>query len=287
MISDQNIPVYKQLIQYVEAGFNVLDEETQQQIIIFLETQQHKNGGFTDRGGNPDLYYSIFGFWLCLAGNCTGHLDSFKSYITTQKDNQKIGPVEQMAVILIDTELFKPQKSRSLFSLLKVVFGKGKRIELSYKFFLLTLVIDAQNRYNKVYYFFARIWLYFYKPKGNLPCSLMSALTFAKKKVGLNFKKEQQKLISYYKEGVGFRSFASVTNSDILSTAVALFVLRQTNYDLRLITVDCINFIQHNYSSGAFLSGDGDETRDLEYTFYGLLALGTLIENGEDSEKQT
>ncbi|MFA5330143.1 MAG: hypothetical protein WC384_20280 [Prolixibacteraceae bacterium] len=35
--------------------------------------------------------------------------------------------------------------------------------------------------------------------------------------------------------------------------------------------------IPENYANGAFLSGDGDLTEDLEYTFYGLLALGVLV----------
>ncbi|NCB08501.1 MAG: hypothetical protein EOM73_10090 [Bacteroidia bacterium] len=39
---------------------------------------------------------------------------------------------------------------------------------------------------------------------------------------------------------------------------------------------DCLNLVQQNYDTGAFLSGDGDLSRDLEYTFYGLLTLGTL-----------
>ncbi len=277
----QVIPVYLKLIQYVKSGFNILDENVQQQIVGFLESQQHKNGGFTDRGGNPDLYYSLFGFWLCLAANNTNQLEKFKLYVNSQKGNKSLGAVEQMALVLINAELLKPPKSQSLLSLLKTVFMKGKKIGLSYQFFLLTLAVDAQNKHKTGYYFFARIGLFFYKPHGNLPCSLTAALTFAKQKVGLKFIKEQKKLISYYKNERGFRAFDSILNSDILSTAVALFVLRETGYDLRLIVPDCLEFVQQNYNSGAFLSGDGDKTQDLEYTFYGLLALGTLVADEE------
>jgi hypothetical protein len=65
----------------------------------------------------------------------------------------------------------------------------------------------------------------------------------------------------------------------MLSTGVALFVLKETGYDLRMIKPGCLDFIQENYSAGAFLSGDGDVTKDLEYTFYGLLALGSLLKD--------
>jgi hypothetical protein len=273
----KNIPVHLQLIHYLKAGFAVLDETVQQEVIAFVEEQQHKNGGFVNRGGNPDLYYSLFGFWLALATGNSNAIEKLKSFINTQKEDKTLGAIDEMVLLLIDAEL-SPGKKHSLFSLLKMVFVKGKKIGLSYRFFLLTLIVDAQNSHKKLYYFFARIGLFFFKPKGNLPCSLIAALTFAKKTVGLKCTVEQQKLFSYYVESGGFRAFESVPTADTLSTAVALFALRETAFDMEIITPDCLGFIQQNYNSGAFLSGDGDETRDLEYTFYGLLALGTLIQ---------
>ncbi|NQU51251.1 MAG: hypothetical protein HQ522_01805 [Bacteroidetes bacterium] len=277
--SNKDIPVYLQIIKYIKSGFTVLDETIQQEIIAFLKSQQHKSGGFTDRAGNPDLYYSLFGFWLSLAAGSQNLLEKFELYINSQKENQSLGAIEQMALVLINAELLKTHKSQSLLSLFTMVFIKGRKIEISYKIFLLTLAVDSQNRNKSVYYFFARIGLYFYKLHGNLPCSIQAALTFAKQKVGLKFTKEQEKLVSYYVKEGGFKTFDSILSSDILSTAVALFVLRKTDYDLRLIAPDCLEFVQNNYNSGAFLSGDGDKTRDLEYTFYGLLALGTLVED--------
>ncbi len=274
------VPIYLQLVKYVESGFNILDIAIKQRIITFIQNHQHDNGGYVDRAGVADLYYSLFGFWLSLATRDKSQREKFRAYINSQSANQLPGAVEQLALILIKTELFDA-KNNSIISLLKTVFMKGKKIGLSYQFFLLTLAVDAQNRNKSLYYFFARIWLFFYKPKGNLPCSMMAALTFAKKTVGLTFEKEQQKLLSYYKEGAGFRAFDSVSTGDTLSTAVALFALRETGFDLRIIAPDCLDFIEQNYNDGAFLSGDGDATLDLEYTFYGLLALGTLIGNGE------
>jgi len=63
----------------------------------------------------------------------------------------------------------------------------------------------------------------------------------------------------------------------LLSTAVASFALKTANSDLRLVRPACLKLIEQNYSNGAFLAGNGDKMRDLEYTFYGLLALGVLI----------
>jgi len=128
----------------------------------------------------------------------------------------------------------------------------------------------------------ARTWLYFYKPKGNIPCSILAALIFVKNRAGLNYSTEQDKLLALYVSGSGFRVFERVGHCDMLSTAVALFVLRDSGYDLRLISPGCLNFIEGNYHSGAFISGDGDLSLDLEYTFYGLIALGSLTEESND-----
>ena len=84
-------------------------------------------------------------------------------------------------------------------------------------------------------------------------------------------------LLSFFEEGRGFKAFPQVGTADLLSTAAALFALKEAGADLRIIAPSCLHFIQENYSSGAFLAGNGDEIRDLEYTFYGLLALGTLV----------
>ncbi len=274
----ENIPVYWQLIQYVKLGFANLDKTIQHEIVDFIKSRQHRSGGFVNRGGNPDLYYSLFGFWLSLATNSKPKTEKLKEYLAQQEGNGQLRAIEKMALVLIGTELFSSKK-HSLFSLMKIIFSTGKKIDISYRFFLLTLAIDAQNRNKKLYYSFARVALFFYTPKGNLPCSLVAALTFAKKTVGLKFGKEQQKLLTYYSEGVGFRAFEQVLTADALSTGVALFVLRETGYDLRLLAPDCLAFVQGNYNEGGFLSGDGDKTLDLEYTFYGLLALGSILKN--------
>lgn len=278
------IPVYQQIIQSLKSGFDILDAAVQAEIISFLNSQQNKKGAFTDRGRNPDLYYSLFGFWLSLATRNKKVFPKFEDFIHQQNQDQSHGVVEQMALVLIQTELFKQQKKRSFFSILKTVFLNGKQIGLSYQLFLLTLVVDAQNKNKSLYYFFARIVLFFYQPGANLPCSITAALTFAKHKVGLKFEKDQKKIIEFLHSEGGFRAFKTTPNSDTLSTAVALFVLNKTDYDLRLIAPKCLDFVQQNYSSGAFLSGDGDNTKDLEYTFYGLLALGNLVENENKSE---
>jgi len=95
--------------------------------------------------------------------------------------------------------------------------------------------------------------------------------------LGLSVQKSVKLIMKYYVQSGGFKAFDTTTSGDMLSTAVALFVLKEIEADLRLIRPATLDFVQNNYFNGAFLSGDGDETLDLEYTFYGLLALGSLV----------
>jgi len=271
------IPVYQQFVANIRAGFLALDDEIQNEIKSFIEHQQHENGAFTDRAGQPDVYYSLFGLWLSLATEQQEQIIKLKAFVSTQNNIQPSSLVEELALTLIKIEFDSSQQSDSAFAVVRKILSKGRMIDLSYQFFLIALVIDADQKNNSLFYFCARTWLLFYKQKENISCSLASALLYARKIFHLNTGKYQKMLSSFMVEGGGFRAFKSVNNADSLSTSVALFVLSETDYDLRLIKHGCLNFIQENYIDGAFLSGDGDETKDLEYTFYGLLALGSMI----------
>ncbi|WP_297097751.1 prenyltransferase/squalene oxidase repeat-containing protein [uncultured Draconibacterium sp.] len=277
MSKPKKIAIYKKLVRRLSLGFETLSPEIQHEIIDFIKSQQHASGGFCDRAGNPDPYYSLFGCWLSLAIGQNTEIEQLKTYIS--KHPATSSRVEDLALNLMKTELFPQQKNESVFSLLRKVFSGHNFMDISYRFFLLALTIDATAKNRFLFNLMARVWLSFYKVKENSPCSLVAALCFARFDLGLGYRKYQKLLLEFHQLQAGFRAFETTPFSDTLSTGVALFSLAETNYDLRLITPDCLDFIQMNYLSGAFLSGDGDETRDLEYTFYGLLALGSLVRN--------
>lgn len=280
MTKQKYLPIYRQFIQLLKAGLNVLDDTARQQIETFVLSQQHTNGGFVNRSGKPDFYYSVFGFWLSSALNLTTAIDKHNQFLVAQTE-LPAGTINQLAMLLIKAGMPESKEKTSVFKLLKIILRGQTNINFAYRLFLLMLIIDAQNGPKAFFYFVARIWFSVTKTPENLPCSILAAITFAKKEIGLKHQKEQKKIRSYFVEGAGFISFKHVNNTDMLSTAVALFVLKNTGFDLRTIAPDCLNFVENNYNAGAFLAGDGDKTRDLEYTFYGLLALGTLVKNGE------
>lgn len=271
-----DIPIYHQFIGLVQKGFATLDAETQNEVTKFVQSCQHSGGGFTNRAGRPDLYYSLFGVWLSRAIGLEKTLKNHRRFIHENAEIQK-EPVDEFAEILIRTVLFKNEfKKPSKLKLFKIVFQNVGKVSIFYRLFLFLLIFDALYR-NKAIYYFARPLFSFYSPSADSPCSIHAAVTVARQKAGLGTKKEVKILISFFEDAKGFKTFRDVDEPDLLSTAVALFALKFTGSDLRLVTPACLSLIQHNYSSGAFLAGNGDEMRDLEYTFYGLLALGTLV----------
>ncbi len=72
----------------------------------------------------------------------------------------------------------------------------------------------------------------------------------------------------------GFRATTESPVPDLLSTATALFILKCYGVVPRYVTDDFID--AHWLDSGGFAATLLDDMSDVEYTFYGLLALGTL-----------
>jgi hypothetical protein len=85
-------------------------------------------------------------------------------------------------------------------------------------------------------------------------------------------------LLSFYDGHGGFKATQGAPLPDLLSTAVALFALSFADEDLRNIKPDCLDFVDSLYSDGGFGGNVIDQDPDIEYSFYGLLALGALAD---------
>lgn len=75
----------------------------------------------------------------------------------------------------------------------------------------------------------------------------------------------------------GFTATPKTPIPDLLSTATALHALAGLQYPLDDVKEPCLDFIDSLWTNrGAFHGHWADETVDCEYTYYGLLALGHL-----------
>lgn len=80
----------------------------------------------------------------------------------------------------------------------------------------------------------------------------------------------------FYLRG-GFLPFQGAPMPDLLSTAVALHALDGMQVDLKPFKEPCLDFIDSLWNNaGGFHGHWADDELDIEYTYYGLLALGHL-----------
>jgi hypothetical protein len=85
-----------------------------------------------------------------------------------------------------------------------------------------------------------------------------------------------QAIMAFYRETGGFAALHQAPAEDLLSTAVALYALHFMNVDIRIIKPACLAFTDAMYENGGFMATADDTQPDIEYTFYGMLALGAM-----------
>ncbi len=287
------------MIALLGNAFGLLDEQGREEVFQFIASQQNADGGFQDRGGRPDLYYSLFGGLTLKAMKsevrsqmlgatqsvtrnpkpATESVLKFKQFIARQSNSEVPGFIEKCCLILLQKEfnIKRFSRTRTLFALAKSFWKERRSINLSYRSFVLFLTLDAVLPSRTILKIGARYMMRKTFVDANSPCSEVAARVFLKKMMNQDGSNDQELLQSFACEPGGFKAFQHSDRADMLSTAVALFALNYAGSDLRFLKPACLDFIQENFAEGAFLSGDGDLTRDLEYTFYGLLTLGVLV----------
>ena len=286
------------MIGLLRNALNLLDSQGREEVLQFIGHQQNPDGGFQDRGERSDLYYSLFGGMMLKAMEhevqgpkseetkpvtrnpqpATESILKLKQFIARQSYAEVPGFIEKCCLILLQKEFdFKRFSTpKAVFVLVKSFWKERHSINLSYRGFVLFLTADAVLPYSGILKSGAGKMLKRTTPEPDSPCSEVAATVFLQRMLNREGSKEQELLKSFAAETGGFKAFFQSSHADMLSTAVALFALKSSGSDIRLFKPACLGFIQENYAEGAFLSGDGDQTNDLEYTFYGLLALGVL-----------
>lgn len=261
-----------QLIATVSDGLMLLDRESRHQVIRFLETSQNDQGLFIDRAGNGDWYYSLFGGIIAVAANHHECIEPLQNRVEQANDTSQYIDhcIQKLLRHICGTAL-----QFSLKQQFRILTMPQSNISIQYRLFLMALLLDSSQAVTSVHRFIGKFILRHLPKKDQCPSSILAATLVARSYLGQSMLHETELLYSRLSSDGGFRTFEN-THTDTLSTGVSLFALRYAKQDLRIIKTQCLNELVSNYCDGAFLSGDGDQTRDVEYTFYGLLALGAL-----------
>lgn len=274
----------------------------------FIRRQQNDNGGFRDRKGASDLYYTVFGLdslvalqaqpdfdrvenWLKSFGAGEGldfvHLCCLARAWSAMPDLNRF-PADRRAELIERLESFRatdggfhPQPGRphgtaygaflalGAFQDLKQDLPDPLRLVQSLKF------LETRDR----------AWAN-ERPEGfpdnealaagstNATAAAISVLRNLQ--VPVARETGQWLLERLHREG-GFCAAPGTPMPDLLSTATALHAISGLQLPIEPLREPCLDFIDTLWvNEGSFHGNWTDETLDVEYTFYGLLALGHL-----------
>ncbi len=258
----------------LKKSLEILESEMIAEMKQFILCQQTKQGGFADRAGRCDLYYTLFGCYLAETLNLSEVNDSLKPYIQNTVENQNLIGIDLFCAAIIYVKVIGIDDVSD--NLAKQIVNELNSKELS------------QIEYN---HFLGIVALYYCEDYGNLnkliksipkeklaqnvPCPVVAAKNIIYK---MSNSKEyfNKELFDFYRNKGGFAALKNLKTEDLLSTAVALYSLVFNDFDVRTIKPECLMYVDSLYESGGFCATITDFQPDVEFTFYGLLALGAL-----------
>ena len=278
--SDRTIP------DVLRRGIKLLSEETRAEIGRWVVSQQTSEGGFPDRSGRCDLYYTLFGLFLAEALEAATVFPLLKEYAGKMARVKDHKGIDLYCTAILVSSLFPGNADEKRYKrAIRKMIKERSAMEDGYTPFLVILaLLSLHDHFGAI-----KVLNIFEKTVSETesPCPVVAARQMVAwlktEKSGTtdpNVTPSDASLTGpfhqFYRPIGGFAALKNTRDSDLLSTAVALFVLRLMNYDLRTIKPDCFEFISGLYHDGGFAAVTTDNVADVEYTFYGLLALGAL-----------
>jgi len=258
----------------LKKSIQIIDDQTLQEIVQKCNNFVSKEGAFSDRSGESDIYYSLFGVLVTEALGLSLNNNGLNSYIEKLNYSSSYQGVHQYCAAIINYKLFGPNaiSKKIIKEIKKNILNQSFTVD--YNLFLGILSLYIHKEYFSIYKIFRKIKIE--RVEKEIPCPVLSAMAIIEKASGENVRKTEQKILEFYCGNGSFRALKNSPTGDLLSTAVALYALHFINADLRLIKPECMEYIDSLYDNGSFRATALDYDTDVEYTFYGLLALGSL-----------
>ncbi|MGC8744017.1 MAG: prenyltransferase/squalene oxidase repeat-containing protein [Verrucomicrobiia bacterium] len=275
----------------------------------FVKSNQNPDGGFRGRSNESDLYYTMFGSDSLVAlkskpvypiGKFISkyvstesldfvHLCSLINLLTarlqTEQNTMETGEFEIIS-INIKQMAEKIEKYRSADGGYNVI-EKSFRSSIYGSFLAISVleetgapltnapsIIDSIRKLESNDGGFANE---LGMKEGTTTATAAAIILLNKLGCDIQSEKTDWLLKMLHKSG-GFLASPSTPIPDLLSTATALHCLSEIGFDMSKIREQCLDYLDSLWSGeGAFYGNWVDEKTDVEYTFYGLLALGSLL----------
>lgn len=288
-----------EMLQVARLAPSLLGEEASLLIHDFIMSQEHIDGGFCDRDGDADLYYTSFAIdtltalqvdlpeetliaflkrklsevadldfvHLCCLARCASALSNFRAvgdlapvFEAIEKYRTEDGGYNQ-------AEGMETGSAYACFLACGANADHGRTVsnEEGVAACLESLKVEGGAWANDVTL-----------PVPNIP-STAAAITISRN-LKLTIPSETSKwILESFHPGGGFLPFPMAPMPDLLSTAVALHALDglQVSFDEKKEAI--LDYIDSLWTAaGGFHGSWDDDDLDIEYTYYGLLALGHL-----------
>lgn len=291
-----------EMLQVARLAPKLLGESSELVHQFFLR-QQNANGGFKDRSGRSDLYYTVFGLEGLLALQAPLPMEKTASFLDSFGAGEGLDFVHlcclarcRAALALNKTPGEPPancsrevaariERFRSADGGYNVVFGSPTGT--AYGCFLavaayqdLKLALPAPLDVARCLKFLETgdgAWANERQVKCGATNSTAAAVTLLRQLSLPIAPAVGDWLLARSHNAGGFSATSDAPIPDLLSTATALHALAGLERDFGRLKEKCLDFIDTLWSNeGGFHGHWGDDTLDCEYTYYGLLALGHL-----------
>ena len=283
-----------EMLQVARLAPKILGESTGL-VRDFVLRQQNPDGGFKDRSGASDLYYTVFALDSLIALQAELPADSIRKYVEQFESGEFLDFVHFCCLA----------RARCALNITADPTEIGRRIE-RFRSADGGYNVLAQSKFGTAYAAFLALGAY-QDLRLELPTDLklVQSLKFLETADGAwandrNVKSGSTNataaavitlgqldqpinpavgdwLLARFRPDGGFRASPDAPLPDLLSTATALHALSSLQVPLDPVKERCLDFIDTLWTSeGSFHGHWGDDFLDCEYTFYGLLALGHL-----------
>ncbi len=285
-----------EMLQVARLAPRVLDDSASL-VRDFLLRQLDQKGGFADRTGKSDLYYTVFAIDGLIALQAELPMEKIQSYAQGFRDGEDLNFVHLccLARVRVATGLENEKSRRAILQRIEQFRSRDGGFHL-----------QPDQRHGTVYACFLAFGAY-----QDLGCEMPDALRVVQCLKGLetndgawaNHRRAEfgstsataaavtllrnlsmpvnssvgDWLLGQHHSQGGFVAAPKTPMPDLLSTATALHALAGMQVSFEAVREDCLDFIDTLWTNeGAFHGHWGDEYLDSEYTFYALLALGHL-----------
>ncbi len=265
----------------------------------FLRSRMNPDGGFQDRSGDSDLYYTVFGLEGLIALRADLPVSTVAGYLRRQGDGEGLDFIHLACLARAWAALPPAARAGSPREALRERLEAYRTADGGYH-------VEAGEARGTVYGCFMALGAYQDleaappDPEGMVSCirslraddggyanqddmplgltpSTAAAATLLRHLGSRPEPGLADWLLARCREDGGFYATPMAPIPDLLSTATALHALAGMQADLEAVKEPCLDFIDSLWTNtGGFYGNWTDDALDCEYTYYGLLALGHL-----------